>query len=81
MKVEVIVPEDYIGDTIGDINSRNGKILDIESRKGIQVIKTIVPLSQMFGYSTSVRSTTQGRGTFSMHFSHYDRRQEKLSGN
>jgi len=74
MKVEVIVPEDYIGDTIGDINSRNGKILDIESRKGIQVIKTIVPLSQMFGYSTSVRSSTQGRGTFTMHFSHYDRR-------
>jgi elongation factor G len=81
MKVEVLVPEDFMGDTIGDINSRNGKILDIVNRKGIQVIKTIVPLSQMFGYSTSIRSTTQGRGTFSMHFSHYDRRQEKLSGN
>jgi elongation factor G len=77
MKVEMIVPEDFMGDTIGDINSRNGKILEIEPRKGIQVIKTIVPLSQMFGYSTSLRSTTQGRGTFSMHFSHYDRRQEK----
>jgi len=78
MKVEIIVPEDFMGDTIGDINSRNGKILDIEPRKGIQVIKTIVPLSRMFGYSTSLRSTTQGRGTFSMHFSHYDRRVEKL---
>jgi elongation factor G len=74
MKVELIVPEDFMGDTIGDINSRNGKILDIEPRKGIQVIQTIVPLSQMFGYSTSLRSTTQGRGTFSMHFSHYDKR-------
>jgi len=76
MKVEIIVPEDFMGDTIGDINSRNGKIQEIESRKGIQVIKTVVPLSQMFGYATSLRSTTQGRGTFSMHFSHYDRRQE-----
>jgi len=81
MKVEMIVPEDFMGDTIGDINARNGKIQDIESRKGIQVIKTIVPLSQMFGYSTSIRSTTQGRGTFSMHFSHYDRRQEKMTVN
>jgi len=76
MKVEIIVPEDFMGDAIGDINSRNGKILDIESRKGIQVIKTIVPLSNIFGYATSLRSFTQGRGTFSPHFSHYDRRQE-----
>jgi len=75
MKVEVLVPEDFMGDTIGEINSRNGKILDIESRKGIQVIKTIVPLSQMFGYATSLRSSTQGRGTFTPHFSHYDRRE------
>ncbi|MBF0451117.1 MAG: elongation factor G [Candidatus Magnetomorum sp.] len=76
MKVEVIVPEAFMGDVIGDINSRNGKIIDIEPRKGVQVIKTVVPLSQMFGYSTSIRSATQGRGTFSMHFSHYDRRQK-----
>ncbi|KPA11652.1 elongation factor P [Candidatus Magnetomorum sp. HK-1] len=73
MKVEVIVPEAFMGDAIGDINGRNGKIIDIESRKNVQVVKTIVPLSQMFGYSTSLRSATQGRGTFSMHFSHYDR--------
>jgi len=76
MKVEVLVPEAFMGDAISDINSRNGKIIDIESRKGIQVVKTVVPLSQMFGYSTSLRSATQGRGTFSMHFSHYDRRQK-----
>jgi len=76
MKVEIIATEEFMGDTIGDINSRNGRIIDIESRKGIQVIKTIVPLSQMFGYATSLRSTTQGRGTFSMHFSHYDRRSQ-----
>jgi len=72
MKVEVIVPEEFMGETIGDINSLNGKIVDISARKGIQVIKAVVPLSHMFGYSTSLRSATQGRGTFSMHFSHYE---------
>jgi len=76
MKVEIIVPEAFMGDAIGDINGRNGKIIDIESRQGVQVIKTVVPLSQMFGYSTSLRSSTQGRGTFSMHFSNYDRSQK-----
>ena len=76
MKVDVLVPEAFMGDVISDINSRKGKIIDIESRKGTQVIKTVVPLSQMFGYSTSLRSASQGRGTFSMHFSHYDQRQK-----
>jgi len=73
MDVEIFVPEDFIGDVIGDLNSRRGKIESIEHKMGAQVIKAIVPLAEMFGYSTSLRSATQGRGTFDMHFSHFDR--------
>ncbi len=73
MKVEVLVPETFIGDVIGDLNSRNGKIESISARHGIQIINATVPLAAMFGYSTSLRSATQGRGTFSMHFSHFDK--------
>ena len=73
MKVEIFVPETFIGDVIGDINARSGKIEAIESQSGLQIIKAIVPLFQMFGYSTVLRSATQGRGTFTMQFSHFDR--------
>ncbi len=73
MRVEIFVPESFIGDVIGDLNARGGKIESIEHKGGAQVISAIVPLSQMFGYSTSLRSATQGRGTFSMQFSHFDR--------
>ena len=73
MDVEVFVPEAFMGDVIGDLNSRNGKIESIEHKMGVQVIKAIVPLAHMFGYSTSLRSATQGRGTFTMQFSHFDR--------
>jgi len=73
MAVEVYVPEAFTGEVIGDLNSRGGKIEAIETRTGIQVIKTVVPLARMFGYSTSLRSATQGRGTFTMQFSHFDR--------
>jgi elongation factor G len=73
MKVEIFVPEAFMGDVIGDINSRSGKIEAIDSQTGLQVIKAVVPLAQMFGYSTALRSATQGRGTFSMQFSHFDR--------
>ena len=73
MAVEVFVPESFIGDVIGNLNSRNGKIESIEHKVGVQVVKAIVPLSKMFGYSTSLRSATQGRGTFTMQFSHFDR--------
>jgi len=73
MTVEIFVPESFIGDVIGDLNSRGGKIESIEHKGGAQVILTTVPLSQMFGYSTNLRSATQGRGTFSMQFSHFDR--------
>ncbi len=73
MSLEVIVPELFMGDVIGDLNSRNGKIEAIKPEQGIQVIKAIAPLSRMFGYSTALRSATQGRGTFTMQFSHFDR--------
>jgi elongation factor G len=77
MEVELFVPEAFIGDVIGDLNARGGKIESIASKTGFQVIRAIVPLAQMFGYSTSLRSATQGRGTFSMQFSHFDRNDSK----
>jgi elongation factor G len=73
VKVELMVPEEFMGDVISDLNSRNGKIESIEPKVAVQEILATVPLARMFGYSTSLRSTTQGRGTFSMHFSHFDR--------
>ncbi|MDL1983101.1 MAG: elongation factor G [Deltaproteobacteria bacterium] len=73
MSVEVFVPESFMGDVIGDLNSRGGKIESIEPKSGLQSIKAKIPLAQMFGYSTSLRSATQGRATFSMQFSHFDR--------
>ncbi|MBW1960112.1 MAG: elongation factor G [Deltaproteobacteria bacterium] len=73
MDVEVYVPEAYMGEVIGDLNSRGGKIESINAKTGVQVIKASIPLSKMFGYSTDLRSATQGRGTFTMQFSHFDR--------
>ncbi len=72
MKVEVTVPEDYMGDIIGNINARRGRIEGTEMRSGAQIINSFVPLGEMFGYATDLRSRTQGRGNFSMQFSHYD---------
>jgi elongation factor G len=72
MAVEVFVPEAFMGEVIGDLSSRNGKVESIEHKLGNQVIKAVVPLAHMFGYSTSLRSATQGRATFSMQFSHFD---------
>ena len=73
MAVEVIVPEDFMGDVIGDLNARGGKIEAIDPRMGVQMIKATVPLAQMFGYSTDLRSATQGRGTFTMQFCRFDK--------
>jgi len=73
MQVEIFVPEAFMGDVIGDLNARGGKIESMEHKTGIQIIKATVPLARMFGYSTALRSATQGRGTFSMQFSHFDR--------
>ncbi len=74
MKIEVIVPEAFLGEVIGDLNSRNGKIELITPQMGIHIVNSTAPLSRMFGYSTALRSATQGRGTFTMQFSHFDRR-------
>ena len=72
MRVEVVVPEEYMGDVIGDITSRRGHIQAMEARGGSQVINSRVPLSEMFGYATDLRSRTQGRGSYSMHFDRYE---------
>jgi len=72
MAVEIFVPEAFMGEVIGDLNARNGKVESITPKSGVQVIKAVVPMARMFGYSTSLRSSTQGRGTFSMQFSHFD---------
>jgi len=72
MKVEISVPEEYMGDVMGDINSRRGRIEGIEPRFGVQVVRAIVPLAEMFGYATDLRSNTQGRGNYVMQFEHYD---------
>ena len=72
MKVEVVAPEEYTGDVIGNISSRRGMIDGMEMRsEGLQSIKSRVPLAEMFGYATRLRSMTQGRGTFTMEFEHY----------
>ena len=72
MEVEVETPEDYVGDVIGDLNSRRGKIMGMENKGVITTVKAYVPLAEMFGYATTLRSLTQGRGTFIMKFSHYE---------
>ncbi|MBS4224944.1 elongation factor G [Lederbergia citrea] len=72
MKVEVVIPEEYLGGIMGDITSRRGRVEGMEARGNAQVVKAFVPLAEMFGYATSLRSNTQGRGTSSMHFDHYE---------
>ena len=72
MKVEITVPEEYMGDVIGDVNSRRGRMEGMEARMGNQIIRGFIPLSEMFGYATDLRSKTQGRGTYSMEPSHYE---------
>ncbi len=79
MKVEVVIPEDYLGDIMGDITSRRGRVEGMEARGNTQMVKSMVPLSEMFGYATSLRSNTQGRGTFSMHFDHYEEVPKSIS--
>ncbi len=73
MKAEILIPEEFMGEVIGDLNARQGKIEQITTKGPIQILTASVPLSKMFGYSTSLRSVSQGRGTFTMHFSHYDK--------
>lgn len=84
MKVEVTVPDDYMGDVMGDLNSRRGRIEGMDPRNGAQVIRAMVPLAEMFGYATTLRSRTQGRGVYSMHFASYEETpksiQEQVAG-
>ena len=72
MKVEVVIPEEYLGDIMGDITSRRGRVEGMEARGNAQVVRAMVPLAEMFGYATSLRSNTQGRGVFTMFFDHYE---------
>jgi elongation factor G len=79
MALEVIVPEEYLGDVMSDLNSKRAKINGVESRQNVQVVKAQVPLAEMFGYSTDLRSATQGRATFTMQFAAYDRVPDNLA--
>ncbi|MFE8698598.1 elongation factor G [Cytobacillus sp. FJAT-53684] len=79
MRVEVIMPEEYLGDIMGNITSRRGRVEGMDARGNAQVVRAMVPLSEMFGYATSLRSSTQGRGVFSMHFDHYEEVPKSIS--
>ncbi|WP_010285039.1 elongation factor G [Bacillus timonensis] len=79
MKVEVVIPEEYMGDIMGGITSRRGRVEGMEARGNAQVVRAMVPLSEMFGYATSLRSNTQGRGVFTMHFDHYEEVPKSIS--
>ena len=79
MKVEVTIPEEYMGDIMGQITARRGRVEGMEARGNAQIVKSMVPLSEMFGYATSLRSSTQGRGVFSMHFDHYEQVPKSIS--
>ena len=72
MRVEIVIPEEYMGDIMGDITSRRGRIEGMEARGNAQLVKGFVPLAEMFGYATALRSNTQGRGTYTMTFDHYE---------
>ncbi|RCW40593.1 MULTISPECIES: elongation factor G [unclassified Halanaerobium] len=79
MSVEVVVPEEYMGDVIGDLNGRRGRVEGMEPRANAQVVKAFVPLSEMFGYATDLRSKTQGRATYTMQFSHYEKAPKNIA--
>lgn len=79
MRVEVVIPEEYMGDIMGDITSRRGRVEGMDARGNAQVVRAMVPLAEMFGYATSLRSNTQGRGVFSMHFDHYEEVPKSIS--
>ncbi|AGX02161.1 MULTISPECIES: elongation factor G [Bacillus] len=79
MRIEVIIPEEYLGDIMGNVTSRRGRVEGMDARGNAQVVRAMVPLSEMFGYATSLRSSTQGRGVFSMHFDHYEEVPKSIS--
>ena len=71
MKVEITMPEEYLGDVMGNVSSRRGNVSGIEMRNGVQVVNAFIPLAEMFGYATDLRSRTQGRGNYTMQFDHF----------
>ena len=73
MKFEIIVPEEFVGDVISDLNTRFGRVEKISTKGTVKILEAVAPLSKMFGYSTAIRSASQGRATFTMQFSHYDK--------
>ena len=77
MKIEIVVPEEYLGDVMGDVSSRRGRVTGMNMENGVNTIDGLVPLSEMFGYATDLRSKTQGRGNYTMQFAHY----EEVPGN
>ncbi|RCW63575.1 elongation factor G [Saliterribacillus persicus] len=79
MKVEIVIPEEYMGDIMGDVTSRRGRVEGMEARGNAQVVKSFVPLAEMFGYATALRSNTQGRGVYTMHFDHYEEVPKSIS--
>ena len=79
MRVETVVPDEYMGEVIGDLNARRGRIQSMESRPGLQAIQAAVPLAEIFGYATDLRSMTQGRGNYTMHFSRYEEVPKSIS--
>ena len=79
MKVEIVMPEEYMGDIMGDVTSRRGRVEGMEARGNAQVVRAFVPLSEMFGYATNLRSNTQGRGTYTMVFDHYEEVPKSIS--
>jgi elongation factor G len=79
MRVEVVVPKDYMGDVMGNLHSRRGHIQSQEDRGGTQIVQARVPLAEMFGYATDLRSRTQGRATYSMHFDRYEQAPQNVS--
>jgi elongation factor G len=80
MKVEVVVPEEYMGDVLGDLSARRGKIEGMDRRGSTQIIRAMVPLAEMFGYATDLRSRTQGRASYSMHFNRYEQMPPPMAG-
>ena len=79
MDVEVVTPDDYVGEVMGDLNSRRGRVQNMEARVGSQAVRAQVPLSEMFGYATALRSKTQGRANFTMQFHHYERVPQQIA--
>ena len=79
MKVEILMPEEYMGDIMGDVTARRGRVDGMEPRGNAQMVRAFVPLSEMFGYATSLRSNTQGRGTYTMYFDHYEEVPKSIS--